>query len=388
MHIGINTSFLRKPGTGIGQVTTNLVRELVKITKRTSITDAPHEFFLYCEEDPILDFPIPENFHIRVFLPFWKRDDTLREMLWEKKLVKYALKDGCEVFLSTYQSASIFPRSIHHSMIVHDIIPRLFPMYLENMKQCFFWWNKERGIRKAENIITVSECTKRDIMRELHIQEKKITVIPIDTDPRFLMPISKEREEEILKKYHLKSGYIYHGGGLEIRKNTETLLRVYKHLIEDTEWKKRLPKLVISGKIFNETNVLATNVKRIIRELHLEDSVVLLGFVPDEDIPALYFGALFFVYPSLYEGFGLPVLEALRMGIPVLSSENSSLMEVGGDAVLYTDPRDLNAMESQMKRLITDRSLREMLIARSSTQALSFNWERSIHRLLVVLLKK
>jgi len=388
MRIGINASFLRKPGTGIGQVTLNVIRELARMAKQTSINDIRHEFFLYCEEVPEIDFLLPENFHIRVFLPFWKRDDLIRKMLWERRVVNQALQDDCEAFLSVYQSTSAFPHSIQHSMIVHDIIPRFFPLYRQTLRQKFFWHRVEQGIRKADHSIAVSESTKNDMMRELRLEAKKITVALIDTDPRFLMPISSEKSAEVLKKYDLQAGYIYHGGGLEIRKNTETLLRAYKILLNDAELKGRIPVLVISGKIFDAGNILATDVRKIISELHIEKSVRLLGFVPASDIPVLYKEALFFVYPSLYEGFGLPVLEALRMRLPVLCSANSSLPEVGGHAALYTNPRDTDAMVHQMKRLITDTSLRETMIAQSDAQALLFSWGKATNRIMSVLLRK
>jgi glycosyltransferase involved in cell wall biosynthesis len=124
-----------------------------------------------------------------------------------------------------------------------------------------------------------------------------------------------------------------------------------------------------------------------VKELHLQSKVVLLGFVPDEDLPALYAGALYFVYPSLYEGFGLPVLEALRMHTPVLSSDSSSLPEVGGTAVLYTNPKDIGLMATQMERLITDRTLRENLISQSASQALQFSWKQCVQKVLALVIQ-
>ncbi len=386
MRIGINASFLRKPGTGIGQVTRNIIRELARMTKQTSINDTRHTFFLYCEEMPELNFLLPENFHIRVCLPFWKRDDLIRKMLWEKMIVNQAINDDCEVFLSTYQSSSVFPRYIQHSMIVHDIIPELFPLYRKTMRQKFSWHRVVRGIHQADNILAISESTKKDLVKTFGLSEKHITVILIDTDPRFLLPLSSEHQQEILDMYHLKPGYIYHGGGLEIRKNTEMVLRAYEKLFKEEG--KVVPDLVISGKIFDANNILATDVRKIITELRIEDNVRLLGFVPEEDMPALYSGALFFLYPSLYEGFGLPILEAMRMRVPVISSSCSSLPEVGGNAVLYANPEDINEIVCQMKKLITDSQEREKLIDQGKKRASIFSWEKTTNRILSVVLKK
>ncbi|PJA85752.1 MAG: glycosyltransferase family 1 protein, partial [Candidatus Moranbacteria bacterium CG_4_9_14_3_um_filter_45_14] len=145
------------------------------------------------------------------------------------------------------------------------------------------------------------------------------------------------------------------------------------------------PILVISGKIFDTKNKLATDVVGLIQALQLQKDVKLLGFVPDEDLPALYSGSLFFVYPSLYEGFGLPVLEALCMHTPVLSSDTSSLHEVGGQAVLYTNPKDIDAMSHQMKRLISDEALRKTLISQGAVQTLQFSWEKTVQKISALI---
>ncbi|MEK9151098.1 MAG: glycosyltransferase family 1 protein [Patescibacteria group bacterium] len=399
MKIGINASFLRKPGTGIGQVTANFLQKLAECQNSNSKCQNS-EFFLYCEEEPGLDFSLPENFHMRVFLPFWKRDDLIRKMLWEKQAAREAAKDGCDAFLSLYQSSTIFQstvsgqqKTIRHTMVVHDIIPRLFPQYLGNMRQTWHWKAVERGIRAADHIVAISEHTKSDLMRALDIPVEKISVAFLDVAPRFSRVITAEAAADVLKKYDLHSGYIYHGGGLEIRKNAETLLRAYQQLTVNRQQttnagqqsRKEVPPLVISGKVFDKNNKLATDVRGLVEELGLQEKVKLLGFVPDEDLPALYHGALFFVYPSLYEGFGLPVLEALRMSVPALVSGTSSLPEVGGDAVLYVDPENAEEMAAQMERLLTDETLRGSLIARSAPQAVQFSWKSFTEKTLATL---
>jgi glycosyltransferase involved in cell wall biosynthesis len=382
MRIGINASFLRKPGTGIGQVTSYFLETLA-----ASEPGKAHTFFLYLEEDADISH-LPGNFRKKVFLPFWKRDDLVRKMLWERGVAREAAKDGCDALLSLYQAGTIAPKTLRHTMIVHDIIPKLFPEYRGNRRQAFYWKTVERGIRAADHIVAISEHTKSDLLRELGIPEAKIAVAYPDVAPRFHNALSPEAAGTVLKKYDLEAGYIYHGGGLEVRKNAEALLRAYALLrdrAERGELLRALPALLISGKIFPKTNKLATDVKGLIQELRLGKKVRLLGFVPDADMPALYKSALFFVYPSLYEGFGLPVLEALRLGVPVLASDTSSLPEVGGDAVLYVDPRSVGAMASQMERLITDDALRSALISRSQAQAVRFSWEDFVEKIMLAI---
>jgi glycosyltransferase involved in cell wall biosynthesis len=143
---------------------------------------------------------------------------------------------------------------------------------------------------------------------------------------------------------------------------------------------------VISGKIHAKSNKLATDVEGLVKKLGLEENVRLLGFVPDEDLPALYKGAIFFVYPSLYEGFGLPALEAMRMGTPVLISNVSSLSEVGGDAALYCNPENISSIVSGIERLLADVGLRQTLSEKASVQAKYFSQKQFTKDVLDTLL--
>ena len=394
MKIGINASFLRKPGTGIGQVTANFLKKLAEYyvsgsmyQRDTQYKTHNAKYVLYSEEP--VDWELPENFEVKSFLPkWWKRDDIMRKWLWEKQVAHEATKDGCDVFLSLYQSATVFKPIIKHIMIVHDIIPRLFPEYRGNFRQAFHWRMVERGIQKAEHIVAISQHTQSDLVREFGISEKKVSVAYLDSAPQFYTIPSETSVNDTLKKYGLTKGYIYHGGGLEVRKNSGKLLRAYAKLVlKHTQSlgsarNDKVPPLVISGKIFPKTNQLATDVEGLVKELGLEENVKLLGFVPDQDLPSLYRGALFFVYPSLYEGFGLPVLEALRMGLPVLTSDTSSLKEVGGEAALYVDPQNITGLALKMELLTMNETLRAALVSKSTAQTAQFSWENFTRKIL------
>ena len=257
MKIGINASFLRKPGTGIGQVTTNFLRKLTQSTVNSQqSTDC--QFFLYCEEAPVLDFELPENFHVRVFLPPWKRDDLIRKILWEKFLLpKRARADGCEVFFSLYQSPTRFQSTVNsqqstrddsqsairnqksailHVMLVHDLIPRIFPEYLGNSRKRMYWKLTEEGIRSADTLLAVSGHTKDDLTDLLGIPAEKVAIAYPGLPPIFEREPSDDEVLRVLAKYGLKrDGYIYHGGGLEVRKNAETLLTAYALLTDNRQ---------------------------------------------------------------------------------------------------------------------------------------------------------
>lgn len=392
MRIGINASFVRKPDTGIGQVTVNFLRKLTELTTHNS-QPTTNEFFLYLEEDMPKDFKLPRSFHTRVFLPIWKRDDLVRKIWWEKKLLPNKVrKDKCEVFISLYQSATILgtksPRGDlvpKHIMVVHDIIPKLFSEYLGNARKKYYWSLIEEAIKKTDKILAVSRQSEKDLIRHLGISPKKISVAYIDAGENYKKKVSEIQSRKILKRYKLKPGYILGGGGLEVRKNVEGVIRAYKILLDENKKRKfssEFPKLVIYGKLIPRLAPLITDAEKLVKELNLTRSVKLLDLVPEKDLPAIFRNSLMFVYPSFYEGFGLPVLEAMNQGAPVVTAKTSSLPEVGGDSVLYCDPGDIKDIAMVMKNVMLNKDLRATLSRRGKDRAKIFSWEKFVEKIL------
>ncbi len=375
MRIGINASFLRKPATGIGQVTLHFLQQLPLVLSAWPVDQRP-EIVLYTQEPSQVTFD--SSMKAKVFLPrWWRRDDILREWLWEKQVAFEAEQDGCDVFLSLFQSATVFDCSspVRHVMIVHDIIPSLFPNYVAKYSQKFHWQMIERGIRFADSLISVSDSTRNDIVSCFSIEREQIHQAYPGLAPMFLTSLSDGEAAVVLARHGLKRGYIYHGGGLEIRKNTEGVLRAYALLrLEKKKHLTSVPPLVISGKVYERTNKLATDVEGLIAELNLGDCVHLLGYVPAGDLPALYRGAKFFVFPSQYEGFGLPVLEAMSLGCPVIACTNSSLPEVCNEAALLVDDNDTLALTVAMDQMLTETALREILSQQGKKRAADFSY--------------
>lgn len=383
MRIGINASFARKGNTGIGQVSLNFLKKLseVKSEKEKVKND---EFILYLEED--INLKLPVNFKKRIFLPHWKRDDLIRKIWWEKYLLpKKIREDKCDLFISLYQSATLLPNKVKHIMVVHDIIPKLFPEYLNNFRKKLYWKLTEKSIAAADKIIANSRRTEKDLVQHLGINPGKITVSYLDVDEIYKKDVSAEKSRRVMEKYDLTPGYIYTGGGLEKRKNTESLLRAYKMLMErnkNAHFVHDLPELVVSGKLLPQLAPLVLDIEKLVRELNLTRQVRILDFVPQTDLPALYKNAQLFVYPSLYEGFGLPVLEAMNQGVPVITSKRSSLPEVGGDSVLYCDPGDIEDLAMTIKNVILNKKLRMTLTVRGKEKARNFSWEKFTEKIL------
>ncbi len=385
MHIGINASFLRKPYTGIGQVTTHVLNEIAKKAKEDK-SMKNHKFFVYLEED--CDIDLPKNFYKRTFLPrFYKRDDLFRKLLWEKMwLPRKAHHDGCDVLLSLYQSATVIKYTdMKHVMVVHDVIPHIFPEYLGNWRKKLYWEQVEKGMYSSNKIIAVSQHTKIDLQKKLNIKEAKIIVDKISVDPIFQKEYKEEDIKKVLQKYNLQEEYIYNGGGLELRKNVEDVIRAYKQLLETNE---NVPQLVISGKLMPELSPMITDVEKLVDELVLRDKVKILGFVPQEDLPALYVGAKLFVFPSKYEGFGMPVLEAMNMGTPVLTARNSSLEEVGGDVVEYVESEEVEELARKLRQLLQDEKRLSQMSTKGRERAKEFSWKKFVDTICEVMCEK
>lgn len=374
MRIGINASFLRKSDTGIGQVTRGFVNELIKSHSKKN------EYFLYLEED--IDLKLPENFQKRVFLPvLYRRDDLLRKIWWEKFLLpRKARKDHCDVFVSLYQCPANFAKNIKHKMLVHDMIPKIFPEYLDNWRKKFYFYLLSRAIRHADEIFTVSEWSARDIHKYLKVSKEKIKVVYESVGEEFFENSNHEKDNRVLEKYRIFGRYIFYVGGFDFRKNIPGLLEAYAKLLERYEIND--VNLVLGGEDKSRFSPLFTDVRKEIKDLGLEDKVKLTGFVEQKDLPAFYRQCELFVLPSFYEGFGLMALEAMACGAPTVVSKTSSLPEVGGNAVLYFNPHNTEEIARVMGKVLRNNKLKLRLSEKGKERAKKFQWKKFLQAFL------
>jgi glycosyltransferase involved in cell wall biosynthesis len=236
--------------------------------------------------------------------------------------------------------------------------------------------NVKRGKRRmpimahrATLIIAPSEWTKREAIARLKVKEHKIRVIPEAARPH-LRPQREDEIQPVLEKHELRGDFLLYVGTIEPRKNLLTLLRAYDELLRTT---KHQPQLVLCG----GRGWLCDEVFSLVDELKLQDQVRFTGYVDDADLPALYSAAQAFVYPSLYEGFGLPPLEAMACGAPVITSNVTSLPEVVGNAGLTHAPEDTRGLARAMARLLGDLNLRTQLKRAGLERARQFSWEHA-----------
>ena len=246
---------------------------------------------------------------------------------------------------------------------VHDMTAWLFP----ELHTARTAWLTRLAFRAARRrgayFLADSSSTAADLMRIGRVRSDHIAVVPLAADGRF----RRVEAPRVLARYGLDRPYYLYVGTLEPRKGIDSLLTAFAQLSE------RDVHLVIVGKKGWMFETLDAKVSA----LGLESRVTFTGFVPDEDLPALISSSLAFVYPSVYEGFGLPVLEAMQCGAPVITSQVSSLPEVAGDAALMTQPGDIDGLALAMRRVLREPGLRDELRERGFAQAAKFSWERT-----------
>ena len=253
---------------------------------------------------------------------------------------------------------------------IHDLIPLRYPRYYTPFQRLAFGVTVRLAARTARRVIADSRATGIDLQRLLGIPEDRIRVVPAAADPRFRICTSME-VGRVRTKYDLPAGYVLHLSSGKPHKNLTRLVDAWALLVRRGDTSGRV--LVLAGQL----SPRYPEARERIAALGLESGVRVLGKIPDGDLPALYAGASWFVFPSLYEGFGLPVLEAMACGTPVVCSGTSSLPEIAGDAAITFDPSDTKAIADGLASALADPALREQMREKAVLRAQAFGWERT-----------
>nr|MBC7245247.1 glycosyltransferase family 4 protein [Chloroflexota bacterium] len=266
-------------------------------------------------------------------------------------------------------------RDIPTVLTVHDLVYHLYPAYHKRLNYWFLNTAMPLFVRRASALITISESSKRDLMRIYQVPEDKITVVYEAASPAFY-PAPAEQVAEIKARYGLPEQYLLALGTIEPRKNLIRLVEALRLL------RQKYPQLALV--IVGSAGWLYQDFFQMLEKLDDPKAVLLSGYVPDEDLPAIISGAEAYVLASLYEGFGLPILEAMACGTPVVCSNTSSMPELGGDAARYFDPHDVRDMAATIGTVLADADLRAEMRQRGLTQAARFSWQRAAQETLAV----
>ena len=273
-------------------------------------------------------------------------------------------RHGASVYHSLYYLMPYGP-GVPTVVTIYDLIPLRLPHHVPAATRILFRVFVQMALRTASHVVVISEATRRDLLARYRLPSESVTVIPLAVEPAF-RPQPREAVRALCARLNLPDRYVLYVGSNKPHKNLVRLVEA---------WARMQPRsfpLVIAG-YWSEAY---PEVKRRIEGLGLGGAVRLVGPMREEDLPALYSGALLFTFPSEYEGFGLPVLEAMACGVPVVAARVSSLPEVAGDAALFVDPRDLDALAQRMDELLGNEGLRKHLAEKGLERAREFSWER------------
>ncbi|WP_224448676.1 glycosyltransferase family 4 protein [Haloprofundus salilacus] len=252
-------------------------------------------------------------------------------------------------------------------IVVHDLVHRVHPAVHTAAYRAYLRTFLPLSIRTADHIVTVSESTRRDLQRFYDVPNSRVSVAPPAADDRFHpRTLSDDERYRLREEYNLPNEFVLFVGNVEPRKNVSTLVRALARLPESD----RLPVVVVG-----QDHVPDPEFKDVLNAAWSEGLVYRPGYVPDDDLPLLYNLASVFVYPSLYEGFGIPPLEAMQSGTPVVTSDRSSLPDVVGDAGVTVDPTDPDALADAITRLLTDSDLAQTYRERGLARAEQFSWK-------------
>jgi glycosyltransferase involved in cell wall biosynthesis len=369
MKIGINTYFFKFPASGSGQYLMHLLHALAEV-------DLENEYILLSPQPisgktgTLIKFP----FVVTPLPRFARRNASINKLMWEQFSAPLAArKVGVDLLYVPYFAPPLFP-GMPSVITIHDVIPLRLPQYRTDPKMKAYLQLITRAARKATLIITVSQHAKRDMIDALKIPAERIRVIYEAAGDEYhpisdLAVLSKVRAH-----YGLNGRYILYLGGLDQRKNVPQLVRAFAQLYQQLGDPDL--QLLIAGNPNKQRGSLFPDPRPVAADLGITGQIV-YRFIEEEDKPAIYNEASVFVFPSLYEGFGLTPLEAMSCGTPVICSNRTSLPEVVGDAAIILDPDNIHEMVEAMYSVLTNSELRADLHARALQRAAQFNWRQT-----------
>ena len=361
MHVGLNAQLLSLDrtyrGAGINTYIYHLLRAIGQI-------DSSHRFTAFVGERRFRE----ERLAVR--RAAWPTERPWVRILWEQLALPAILRRAEVDLLHAMAFVAPLWAPCPYVVTVYDLSFLRYPEAFRPFNRWYLSRFTPISVRRARRVIAISESTRRDLVAWLHVPPERVDVVHCGVDPVF-RPLAANPIEQFRRERGLPDQFVLFVGTLEPRKNVERLIRAY------ADWRLQLgdvkaPKLVVAG----AKGWYTEQIFRTVETMGLTGDVLFPGHVVAEDLPLLYNAAGLFVYPSLFEGFGLPVLEAMACGAPVICSNVSSLPEVTGDAALLVSPDDVPGLAEAMRGVWEDLELRRDMVARGLARARGFTWER------------
>jgi glycosyltransferase involved in cell wall biosynthesis len=370
MRIGIDATALPPQPVGAGYYIINLIRAL-------SLLKTEHQIVVFAQKARRGLFELSEESTLE-WVSVSDKNPAIR-LIWEQAAFPGLVRRHKVDLLHSLHYTRPLKLPCKSVVTFHDMTFLLFPQFHTRAKRLFFPLAIRYSAASADAIIADSENTRQDAIRLLGISPQKIFGVPLGVDERFRPFTDPFILSQVKEKYTLPDHFILYVGLVEPRKNLSLLVESYKNLISEG-----IPHpLVIVGRL----GWMYQSVLKEIERLGLKDRVHFTGYIPFQDLPMVYNLADIFVYPTVYEGFGLPPLEAMACGTPVITTAVSSIPEHVGDAGILVPPNDARAITRAMAAVLSDAALKEKLIERGPKQASYFTWERTARKTLQVYQK-
>jgi glycosyltransferase involved in cell wall biosynthesis len=350
MHIGINAQLLSFSQNYRNGGISRYIRYLL-----TGLANSPgqHSYTIFVNGPEVVERLGIEHPQLTFVAASWSEERPAARVMWEQMTLPGLLRErGIQVL---HSPANVLPERLPHHctsvVTLHDLAFLMLPEVLTRAKRLYHRAFTVRSLRRATRIIAVSESTKRDAVRLVDLPSERISTVYTCLDERFQRQVGEQELQEFRARHELNGEFLLYMGTLEPRKNIPALLDAYARLRQMSGTKARLVLAGSKGWLYDA--IFAR-----VQQLGLEGEVLFPGFVSDVEQPLWYRAAAAFIYPSLYEGFGWPVAEALACGVPVVTSTVSSLPEAGVGVALTVDPHDVEAMAVGMQQALTDATLR------------------------------
>ncbi|MBI4013385.1 MAG: glycosyltransferase family 4 protein [Candidatus Rokubacteria bacterium] len=378
MHIVIDARYVSRLQSGVGHYTEHLIGGLAAIDRQNRYT------CLVLKDAPDLPIPEPDGPRFARWPTRVSFENHLSGDLWLLAYLPLRLRRlGTDVYHGPAVFLPLVKLGYRTVVTIHDLVSFLFPRTVPRKYALYMRLMTRLAVRSADRIIAVSGATRDDLTRVLRVPDDKVTVIHEAVAPQFAIPCDAGAVEAVLRRYGIRRPYCLFVGNLEPRKNLARLVEAFG-LLRTRDLRgpdgATAPQLVLAG----GRGWLYNGIFADLATRGGLGEIVFTGHVPAADLPALYAAAACFVFPSLYEGFGLPVLEAMAAGTPVVASRVGAIPEVAGDAALLVDARRPVELAEAIAAVLTDRALRARLITRGRARARLFSWEAVARQTLAV----
>jgi glycosyltransferase involved in cell wall biosynthesis len=375
MRVGLSTSVIQRGKSGVGQYVLALVRELI-VRK----SDLDLVLFVLQDDAPLFDFA---RGHAQIVAVHEKFRDPLKDILWHQvRLPALAREHALEVLHVPSYRRLLWPKPCPLVATIHDLAPFRLPGKYDWKRMFYGRVVARRLAGRQDQVIVVSESTARDVQEWFNVPRAKITVIHNGIDhSRFFPGDRRQAKAAVSARHRLNRPFFLYVARLEHpAKNHVRLVSAYEEFkaASRSDW-----LLALAGSDWHGANIIHETIRRS----PVAADIRCLGFVPDAELPDLYRAAETFVYPSLFEGFGMPPTEAMACACPVISSTRGSLGEVVAEAAAIVDPEELHLIARELYRLATDAALRNRLRAAGLDQAQKFNWSKNAEETIKVYRK-